>query len=149
MRKAIWASLLALFSLLILWVVLVGSPQPVTAAPLSSVFGSVQSTTSVQVGTFLRLQQSATVTLTENAALNPTGTFQAISSAAGVATSGNSITIKPAGTVVMLLNIGGQTITFTETGILKSAGNIVLGTLDSATLLSNGTNWYQIGASNN
>lgn len=90
-----------------------------------------------------------TQVITENDTLNATGTMQPISSTAAAAMSGNSITIKPAGTLLILVNVGAQTITFTETGILKSAGNIALGTLDSASLLSDGTSWYQIAGSNN
>ena len=43
----------------------------------------------------------------------------------------------------------GSTITISETTGLVSAGNVALGTLDSATFVYRGTSWYQIAASNN
>lgn len=113
--------------------------------------GGVTGFANLRVANFYRAGLRSTVTVTGNGSLNPTGTYQPISAtiASAVALSGANITVKPAGTILILVNTGGQTITFTETGTLKSAGNIALGTLDSATLISNGTNWYQIGASNN
>lgn len=103
----------------------------------------------VRISNFLRMQPRTAITVTMNGTLNSTGSYQRITSAGTVATSGGNITIKPSGSILYIVNSGSNQITFTETGILKSAGNIVLGTLDSATLLSDGTNWYQIGASNN
>lgn len=103
----------------------------------------------LRIANFYRAQPRTAITLVSDATLNATGTLQRITSAGAVGTSGANITIKPAGTILILLNTGSNTITFTETGILKSAGNIALGTLDSATLVSDGTNWYQIAGSNN
>jgi hypothetical protein len=53
------------------------------------------------------------------------------------------------GQVVFLVNVGAQTITITETGNLHTAGNMALGTLDAAGLVSDGTGWYQFGISDN
>ena len=101
----------------------------------------------LRIANFYRAQPRTAIVVTNDSVVNATGTLQRISSAGTVGTS--NITIKPAGTILILLNTGSNTITFTETGILKSAGNIALGTLDSATLVSDGTNWYQIAGSNN
>lgn len=103
----------------------------------------------VRVSNFYRSTERATLVVVTNGTLNPTGTNQPISSTAAAALSGASITVKPDGSLLILRNVGAQSITFTETGTLRSAGNIVLGANDSATLLSDGTNWTQIGASNN
>lgn len=98
---------------------------------------------------FVTTNPSTAISLTMNGWVSPTGTLQPLTSAGAVATSGARIAVQPAGSTLILLNLGGSTITFTETGTLVSAGNIALGANDSATLISNGTNWYQIAASNN
>ena len=103
----------------------------------------------VLAGNFYRAGQRATLTVTMNGTVNPTGTHQRLTAAGTVATSGANITVKPAGTLLILNNVGSATITFTETGTLISAGNIALGANDSATLISDGTNWRQTAASNN
>lgn len=103
----------------------------------------------VVAGNFYRAGQRATLTVTMNGTVNPTGTHQRLTAAGTVATSGANITVKPAGTLLILNNVGSNTITFTETGTLISAGNIALGAGDSATLISDGTNWRQTAGSNN
>jgi hypothetical protein len=103
----------------------------------------------VRVGSHLATSVKTTRVLTNDGTLNPLGTLQPISSTAAVGTSGANITVEPAGTLLILRNVGANTITFTETGTLISAGNIALGANDSATLISDGTNWVQIAASNN
>lgn len=113
--------------------------------------GGVTVFSNLRVSNFFRLQKRTTINVSMNGTLNPTGSYQVISASVGsaVSLSGASITVKPAGSILVLVNGGAQTITFTETGTLRSAGNIALGQYDSATLLSDGTNYYQIGASNN
>lgn len=111
--------------------------------------GGVTGFANLRISNFYRAQQRTVIVVTDNATVNPTGTNQVISSTAAVGTSGANITVKPSGTILILRNVGSNTITFTETGTLVSAGNIALGANDSATLVSNGTNWYQIAASNN
>lgn len=113
--------------------------------------GGVTGFANLRVSNFYRAQQRTTLLVSMNGTLNPTGTNQPISATVGsaVATSGASITVKPRDTILILRNVGSQTITFTETGTLVSAGNVALGTLDSAMFLSDGTKWHQIAASNN
>lgn len=111
--------------------------------------GGVTGFSNIRVFNFYQAQPRTAITLTNNATLTAVGTFQQITAAAAIGTSGANITVKPAGSILVLLNTGSNTITFTETGTLRSAGNIALGTLDSATLISDGTNWTQIAASNN
>lgn len=117
--------------------------------PVVQAQGGVTGFANLRISNFYRSAPRTAITLTNNATLNATGTFQLITAAAAIGTSGANITVKPAGTELILLNTGSNTITFTETGTLKSAGNIALGALDSATLRSDGTNWYQVAASNN
>jgi hypothetical protein len=101
------------------------------------------------LGSDLTLMPQTGITLTMNGWLTPTGSLTLIQSAGAVSISGGRIAAGTAGDVLVLLNVGSQTVTFTETTGLVSAGNIALGTLDSATLVYRGSNWYQIAASNN
>lgn len=129
--------------LLLVALLLLGRPQP------SAAQSGVTDFDNVRVTNFYRAVPRTAIAVTQDATVNATGTFQRLTAAGAVSTSGASITVKPAGTFLVLVNVGSNTITFTETGTLKSAGNIALGALDSATLVSDGTNWYQTAASNN
>lgn len=111
--------------------------------------GGVTGFANLRITNFYRAQPRTAITMTQDAALNPSGTYTRLTAAGAVSTSGASITVKPAGTLLILVNVGSNTITFTETGTLISAGNIALGAGDSASLLSDGTNWTQVAASNN
>lgn len=130
-------------ALLLAAVLLVGTEQSVGAQ------GGVTGFANLRITNFYRSQPRAALTVTMNGTVNSTGTYQRLTAAGTVATSGANIVVKPAGTILTLVNTGSNTITFTETGTLISAGNIALGANDSATLISDGTNWYQIAASNN
>jgi len=112
--------------------------------------GGVTGFANLRITNFYRTAPRTAIAITNNGYLTATGTNQRITAAyPGVGTSGANIAVKPAGTILILTNVSTNTITFTETGTLISAGNIALGANDSATLLSDGTDWYQIAASNN
>lgn len=111
--------------------------------------GGVTGFANLRISNFYRAQPRTAITVTQDGVVNPTGTYQRLTAVTTTTTSGVSITVKAAGTILILQNVGSNTITFTETGTLISAGNIVLGANDSATLISDGTNWRQIAASNN
>lgn len=135
-----WTGLLAV---VVAALVLFSDPPPISAQTGVTAFGSVR------VGAFYRAYPRTALTVTMNGWLTPTGTYQRIQNASGaVSTSGAKIAVKPAGTLLYLVNVGANSITFTETSI-TSAGNIVLGAGDSATLISDGSAYTQIGASNN
>lgn len=108
--------------------------------------GGVTGFASVRVTNFYRAQPRTTITVTNGAVVNATGTYQPLTAAGAVAAS---LVVEPAGSLLTLVNVGAQTITFTETATLISAGNVALGATDTATFISNGTAWYQIAASNN
>lgn len=98
----------------------------------------------------LRIAPQTGITLTMNGWLTPTGSLTLIQSAGAVSIDGGAkIADGTAGDILILLNVGGQTITISETTGLVSAGNIALGTLDSATFVWRGSTWYEIAASNN
>lgn len=103
----------------------------------------------VRVLNFYRAETRDALVVVDNGTINATGVNQPITSTGNVGTSGASLVVEPEGTFLVLRNIGAGTITLTETGTLISAGNIVLGPNDAATLISDGTNWIQIGSSNN
>lgn len=111
--------------------------------------GGVTGFSNLRITNFYRAVPRTAITVTNGGTVNPTGTYQQLTSATAVGMSGDNLTTKPAGTVLFLVNVGAQTITITETANIKSAGNIVLGTLDTAMLVSDGTDWYQTGLSNN
>lgn len=136
---------LALFSVLVAFTLLFGvaffGSLEVDAQGGMTVFNGMRLTT------FIRFQPRTAITVTQDLDVNATGTYQRLTAAGAVGTA--SVTIKPAGTYLILVNVGANSITITETALIKSAGNIVLGQYDSATLLSDGTNWFQVAASNN
>lgn len=88
-----------------------------------------------------------TVTVTPGSTIIPTGVYQILTSATAAGTS--SIANPTAGRFVVLVNVGSNTITLTDTGTLKLSGNIALGQYDSVSLLGDGTNWVQTATSNN
>jgi len=111
--------------------------------------GGVTGFANLRITNFYRAQPRTTIVITNAATLNSTGSYQRISAIGTAGTSGEAVTVKPAGTILFLVNVGVGTITFTESTHLKSAGNIVLGPTDTATLLSDGTFWTQMALSNN
>jgi len=115
----------------------------------SSVTGDLSVSDDLTVASTIGASPQTTLTLTMNGWLTPTGTLQLVSAAGAVSVSGARIAPGAQGDVVTLLNVGAQTITISETTGLISAGNIALGTLDSATLIYRQSSWYQIAASNN
>lgn len=121
----------------------------VLAVPPLFAQGGVTGFANLRITNFYRSQPRTAITVTNNATINATGTYQRLTAASAVGTSGDNLTVKPAGTILILVNSGAQTITITETANIKSAGNIALGTLDSATLVSDGSDWYQVAGSNN
>jgi len=96
---------------------------------------------------FFAMTPASTIVLNFNDYLTPTTSYQPISSTQAIGTA--SIAIKPAGTLLRIANVGSQTITFTDTGTLVLSGNSALGANDVALLISDGTNWIQVGESDN
>jgi hypothetical protein len=101
----------------------------------------------VTMGGNLLLTSQAAATITNGATLTPSGSYQPIT-AAGTVGFG-AISAGTAGNLLYLVNTANQTITITDTGTLKLAGNAVLGQFDSLTLLSDGTNWIQVSKADN
>ena len=88
------------------------------------------------------------VVVTSGGTLTPTGMYQPISSTTAVGTS-SIAGVATAGRVLVIVNVGSQTVTFTDTSTLKLAGNAALGQYDNLTLLGDGTNWIQVAKTDN
>jgi hypothetical protein len=95
---------------------------------------------------FLPVKQTAVV-VTNGATITPTGLYQPISSTAATGTS--SVAGVASGRMLILVNVGSQTITLTDTGTLKLSGNAALGAGDVLGLMSDGTNWNQLFKADN
>lgn len=86
------------------------------------------------------------ITVTDGAAFAPTGKFQPITAAGAVTPT---ITVKAAGFDLVLFNSGTNAILIVDTGTTKLSSSYTMGQYDSLHLVSDGTNWIEIGRSNN
>ena len=126
-----WAGLALALLLVLALVVLVGWSSGVT------------NLTDLHLSGGLNTAAQTSITVTADSTISPAGTYQPISAAGAVGTS--SITAGDAGDLLVLTNTGANVITITDTGTLKLSGNAALGQYDSLFLLSDGTNWVEIG----
>jgi len=101
----------------------------------------------IVIGGLERLTAATAISVTTDGTVTPTGSYQPLESAGTVATS--DITVLTAGTIVHLVNTTNTSITFTDTATLKLSGNAALGQYDTLTILSDGTNWIEVGQVNN
>lgn len=115
----------------------------------TTVGGSITAGGAVNVGTLLRMAPATTAVLTADAMLTPIGSYQPISSAAAVGTSLIATTTRTAGELLYVVNVGAQTVTFTDTGSLKLGGNAALGAGDTLLLVFDGAAWNQAGKADN
>lgn len=124
-----------------------------TPVIMASTFGnlvsssSIRSTTYVKVGTFARLTEQTVITVTTDGAVDATGSYQQLTAAGAVQTS--DVTCGSEGDIVTYANSANQTITITDTGTLKMAGNFAMGQYDTLTVLNDGTNCLEIARANN
>jgi len=109
---------------------------------------TLESGAAFSVTGFLNGGLQTAIAVDESSTISPTGTVQRISSSRAVGTSAISGRTTE-GRLLILVNIGSNTITLTDTGNLKLTANIALGQYDSLTLVSDGTNWVQLATANN
>jgi len=132
--------------------VTLGSTVHVTGAALfaSTVGASSHISTAgkSQLGTWLVSDKRTKITVTEGGYITPTGTLQEID-AAGAVTPTGGVAAGAAGSWLILWNSGSNTIRLIDTGALMLSGNLDLGQYDTVILVSDGTNWLQVGTSNN
>ena len=111
--------------------------------------GNVTASGLITVGTFLQLSPGAPQTIiTGTAGITPTTSLHQLTSAGTVANT-MSVTGFTAGQVVVLVNVGSNTITITDTGTTKLSANIALGQYDTLMVYFDGTNWVQISTTDN
>lgn len=110
---------------------------------------SLTTTNRVNVGTLLRLAPATAAVLTADGTLTPVGSYQPISSTAAIGTASIATATTAAGTLMYVINVGSQTITFTDTGVLKLSGNAALGAGDTLLLVSDGAAWNQVSKTDN
>lgn len=113
-------------------------------------------TLNAQSGAIFDIDAGAVISLTElsfpkqtaftvgtDGVITPTGTYQPITAAAARGV-GSIVQAGSAGDLLILVNVGANTITLTDTGTLKLSGNAALGQLDTIILMSDSDNWLQI-----
>ncbi len=101
----------------------------------------------LSVGGWINGNAAPALTITAGGTITPTGTYQRITAAAARGTS--SVVGHAAGRILVLVNVGSNTITLTDTGTLKLSANAALGQYDTITLQSDGTNWIELAKANN
>jgi hypothetical protein len=106
----------------------------------------------VRLGTFLEFRPASSVVVTNGTTITPYASFQPLTSASSAITY-NAISLittsVPTGREIMLVNTTTPTLVFSDTGALALSGDVSLGQYDMLKLLFDGTQWIQIGASNN
>lgn len=87
------------------------------------------------------------ITVTTNGYITPTGTLVRLISEGSV--YADQLAVTTAGRLALLWNSGAATVTITDTGTNKLAGNWTGGPSDTLLLWSDGTNWLELSRSDN
>jgi hypothetical protein len=90
------------------------------------------------------------IAVTSGGVITPAGIYQTLTSAGNVGTS--SVVTTTERKLLILHNVGANTITLTDTGALVLGGNAALGANDTLTLLSSGgttSKWVQLSKADN
>lgn len=93
------------------------------------------------------ISPAAVLTVTQDMTITPASGYQPLAAANNLGTA--AIAAGTAGQIVRFVNTSNVNIVLTDTGTLKLSANLSLGQYDSATLISDGTNWVQLATSNN
>lgn len=117
----------------------------------ASIGGDLATTGADTVGTFRIDTAAGAITVTPGGTVTPAGSYQPITAAStGTGTSAIAgCATGTAGERVTFINTSANTITFTDTGTLKLAGNAALGQYDSLGVICDGTNWVQTTKADN
>jgi len=108
--------------------------------------GDITTVGNVTVGSILVTAKRTALTVTDAAAFAPTGTFQPITAAGAVTPT---ITVPASGTIIVLVNTSSNSILLADSGTLKLSSAYTMGQYDTLTVISDGTNLYEIARSNN
>lgn len=87
------------------------------------------------------------ITVTTNGPITPTASLVRLTSEGNVFT--DQLAVTTAGRLALLWNSGAATVTITDTGSSQLAGNWAGGPYDTLLLVSDGTNWLELGRSDN
>lgn len=138
--------ILALFLFVGMLVGLGLGPQIAEAAPGAASFPNVVSSSIVRFTTFLQPTEVTRIVVTDGSTITPLSSYTTISSTAATGTSSIASPAATVNNLLILHNIGAQTITITDTGTIHATGNIVLTADDSTILIWDGAAWNQIAA---
>ena len=97
----------------------------------------------------VRATRGTTQTLTADATITDTWTYLPVTAAAAIGTNGIASTTSVAGDVLILVNVGSNAVTITDTGNTVLSGNIALGQYDTLSLVFDGVRWVQLATTNN
>jgi hypothetical protein len=100
------------------------------------------------VGNFLHLTAATAISLTNGGIITATSSYQPIDAAPSTTVT-PTIAAGSAGQLLRLVNQGTGTIRIIDTGTAKLSADYDLGQYDSLLLMSDGTNWIEMGRSNN
>ena len=104
-------------------------------------------TDDTRLGGLFSIAAEVAISVTNGGAFTPTGTYQPL-------TSGGTVTPTitagaQTGRLVTLINTSATTINLADSGTLKLSAAAALGQYDVLQLISDGTNWIELGRSNN
>ena len=123
-------------------------------ATLSNVgkgFASVGASGTITVGTFLNYSEQTALSISDDGVITPTGTYQPLTTTGG--SEVNAITMSVSGfqtgDLTILVNEYTNNIAVSDTGTTMLSGDTTLGQHDTLTLLFDGTNWLEVGQTNN
>ena len=108
--------------------------------------GTIFGTGEIDVGTFLNMSAASTISVTNEVGatgITPLGSYQPLNSAGNVGTIVTT-TGFTTGDIVTLVNIGSNTITISDTGVMKLSGNAALGPADTLTIVFHSVQWIEL-----
>lgn len=94
----------------------------------------------------LNLIPGAAISVTDGSTITPTTAIQELTAAGNV---GAALAACGDGQVLTLLNLSNVTITITDTGSIRLAGNAALGQYDSLTVVGSGVTCIEVARANN
>ena len=132
--------------MLILQLSVVWEPPMPAEAGIDTEGRTVTHFTNLWSENYFTVDDQATLTVTDTDAINPTGSYQPLTS---VGTATCTLTIGSAGDFLYLVNVGSNSIVITDQTTIALAGNYTMGQYDSLFVICDGTRWTEIGRSNN
>jgi hypothetical protein len=112
----------------------------------ANVAGNTVATGYIATSNFVYFIPPTTITVTDGSTITPTATFMELTAAGAV---GAELAAAGDGQFLILVNVGAEAITITDTATTELTGNITLSATDSIMLIGSGIKWYQLAASDN